>query len=36
MFKKQVEELQLEGSKRMQTKEFLLGRNILVGTILGE
>ncbi len=32
----QVEELQLEGSKKMQTKEFLLGRNILVGTILGE
>lgn len=29
-------ELQLEGKKRMDTKTFLLGNNIKIGTILGE
>lgn len=30
-----IDELQLEGKKRMSTKEFLLGRNVLTGETLG-
>ena len=30
-----LKELQLEGKKRMTTKEFLLGRSMEIGTVLG-